>query len=102
MIFSKMVGFVHVRRSEKIDPMFIEKLQKCFSVVWNMEVLKTSVEECISCVQYRGNNSEGGGGGGGEGVAGVSKHFVEEFIGSIQFGGGGGGGGRGCRSIRTF
>ena len=85
MIFSKMVGFVHVRRSEKIDPMFIEKLQKCFSVVWNMEVLKTSVEECISCMQYRGietfcwrvhwEYTIRRGGVGVEGVAGVSGHF---------------------------
>ena len=38
---------------KKIDPMFIEELKKCVSVVYNMRVLKHFVEECVGRIQLR-------------------------------------------------
>ena len=36
----------------EIEPIFIEELQKCASVVYQMEVLKHFVEECAGSIQW--------------------------------------------------
>ena len=36
----------------EIEPIFIEELQKCASVVYHMEVLKHFIEECAGSIQW--------------------------------------------------
>ena len=39
---------------KEINLMFIEELQKCASVIYNIRVLKHFVEECAGSIQYGG------------------------------------------------
>ena len=39
---------------KEIDAMFNEELLKCMSVVYNMEVFKHFVEDCVGSIQYKG------------------------------------------------
>ena len=53
MASQKMVELVLTRRWEnEIEPIFIEELQKCASVVYHMEVLKHFIEECAGSIQW--------------------------------------------------
>ena len=42
---------------KEIDPKCIEELYKCVSVVYNVEVLKYFVEECVGSIQLGGTGT---------------------------------------------